>query len=173
MSPSRKPSTKTRLPSEGENVPTDDAGRAIVVQVDDEFANRIDPADLIAVVDATLEMEGRLGEVTVVITTDEAVAELNQQYRAAEGPTDVLSFPAQDPTPGFVSAPEMDAYLGDIVIALPFAERQAAGLNRLLRDELRLLVVHGTLHLLGYDHAEPEEEADMWSRQDGILARLS
>jgi probable rRNA maturation factor len=163
VSPSQKPPTEIKPPSDEED---------IVVQVDDEFAHRVDPADLVAVVNATLEAEGRPGEVTVVITTDEAVAELNQQYRDTEGPTDVLSFPAQDPTPGFVSAPEMDAYLGDIIIALPFTERQAAALNRPLRDELRLLAVHGTLHLLGYDHAEPEEEADMWSRQDGILARL-
>jgi probable rRNA maturation factor len=159
----------TNPPSEEKGVPAD---RAIVVQVDDEIAGRVDPADVIAAVKAALEAEGQAGEVTVVITTDEAVAELNEQYRDTEGATDVLSFPAQEPTPGFVSIPEMDAYLGDIIIALPFTERQAAALNRPLRDELRLLAVHGTLHLLGYDHAEPEEEADMWSRQDGILARL-
>ncbi len=172
MSPSRKPPTEINPPSEDEGVPVGDVAGPVVVQVDDEFADRVDPADLIAAVNAALESEGRPGEVTVVITTDEAVAELNQQYRDTEGPTDVLSFPAQDSTPGFVSAPEMDTYLGDIIIALPFTARQAAALNRPLRDELRLLAVHGTLHLLGYDHAEPEEEASMWSRQDGILARL-
>jgi probable rRNA maturation factor len=145
---------------------------AVAVQVDDEFAERVDAADLIAAVSAALEAEERPGEVTVVITTDEAVADLNRQYRDTEGPTDVLSFPAQDPTPGFVSAPEMATYHGDIIIALPFTERQAAALNRLLRDELRLLAVHGTLHLLGYDHAEPDEEAEMWARQDAILASL-
>lgn len=150
-------------------VDTDDG---VGVQIDDEFLDRVDAADLIAAVNATLEAEGRPGEVTVVVTTDEAVAELNQQYRDVGGPTDVLSFPAQDPTPGFVSAPEMATYHGDIIIALPFTERQATSLNRPLRDELRLLVVHGTLHLLGYDHAEPEEEAQMWARQDAVLARL-
>jgi probable rRNA maturation factor len=143
----------------------------VVVQVDEEFAGRVDATDLVAAVTATLEAEGHTGEVTVVVTSDEAVAQLNEHYRDTEGPTDVLSFPAQDPTPGFVSAPGMDAYLGDIIIALPFTERQAAGLNRPVRDELRLLAVHGTLHLLGYDHAEPAEEADMWARQDAILAR--
>jgi probable rRNA maturation factor len=150
--------------------PSEDEG--ILVQVDEEFADRVDANDLVAAVTATLEAEDRQGEVTVVITTDEAVAELNEQYREAEGPTDVLSFPAQDSSPGFVSAPEMAGYLGDIIIALPFTERQAAALNRPLAAELRLLAVHGVLHLLGYDHAEPDEEAQMWARQDAILARF-
>ncbi len=153
--------------------PDEFAEGPIVVQIDEEFADRVDAADLVAAVAATLEAEGQSGEVTVVITSDEAVAELNQQYRQTEGPTDVLSFPAQDDTPGFVSAPEMETYLGDVIVALPFTERQAAALSRPLADELRLLVVHGALHLLGYDHAEPDEEADMWARQDAILARLS
>jgi probable rRNA maturation factor len=149
-----------------------DADVLVEVQVDAEFEGRVDTSDLVAAVLAALEAEGRPGELTVVITTDEEVAALNEQYRGTAGPTDVLSFPAQDPTPGFVSAPEMASYLGDIVIALPFTERQAAALNRPLAVELRLLAVHGALHLLGYDHAEPEEEADMWARQDEILARL-
>jgi probable rRNA maturation factor len=67
----------------------------------------------------------------------------------------------------------MANYLGDIVIALPFTRRQAAALNRPLIDELRLLAVHGALHLLGYDHAEPGEEAIMWAKQDAILAGLT
>jgi probable rRNA maturation factor len=169
VSPSPKQPTETNPLSDEEGGPLD---AAIAVQVDDEFADRVDAADVVAAVNAALQAEGRPGEVTVVITTDEAVAELNQQYRDVEGPTDVLSFPAQDATPGFVSAPEMAGYHGDIIIALPFTERQAVALGRPLRDELRLLAVHGTLHLLGYDHAEPEEEADMWARQDAILARL-
>lgn len=67
----------------------------------------------------------------------------------------------------------MANYLGDIIIALPYTRRQAATLGRRLRDELRLLTVHGVLHLLGYDHAEPDEEASMWARQDAILAQLA
>jgi probable rRNA maturation factor len=131
---------------------------------------------------ATLQAEGRpAAEVTIVISSDDAVAALNAQYLGIEGPTDVLSFSTQEPTPGpstaasasFVSAPEAAAYLGDIVIALPFTRRQAAGPGRPLRDELRLLAVHGVLHLLGYDHAEPEDEAVMWARQDAILGRMA
>ncbi len=144
----------------------------VVIQIDDEFLAEVEARDIARTVAAALASEERVGEVTVVITTDEAVAELNQQYRDAEGPTDVLSFPAQDSTPGFVTAPEMAAYLGDIIIALPYTRRQAANLNRSLQDELRLLAVHGVLHLLGYDHADQEEEANMWARQEAILARL-
>ena len=146
----------------------------IVVEVDESYAAEVNANDLVRVIEAALLAEGRAeGEVTLLITDDEAVATYNQEYRGVEGPTDVLSFAAQEPTPGFVSAPEMAAYLGDIVIALPFTRRQAAALNRPLRDELRLLAVHGVLHLLGYDHAEPEEEAIMWAKQDAILAGLA
>jgi len=145
----------------------------INVQVDESFASEVDAADLARLVEATLLAEGHPdSEVSVVVTTDEALAELNQQYRGVAGPTDVLSFAAQEPAPGFVSAPEAATYLGDVLIALPFTRRQAASLGRDLADELRLLAVHGTLHLLGYDHAEPGEEARMWARQDEILTGL-
>lgn len=154
------------------NQPSEEDERPILVEVDDEFVVEVDARDITMAVETALAAEDREGEVSVVVTTDEAVAKLNRQYRDTEGPTDVLSFPAQDPTPGFVTAPEMDAYLGDIIIALPYTRRQAADLNRPLRDELRLLAVHGVLHLLGYDHADQTEEAVMWAKQEAILARL-
>lgn len=135
-----------------------------------EVLAEVEAADLAQVLARALAAEGRPnGELTLVVTSDEEVAALNRQYRGVDGPTDVLSFPAQEPTPGFVSAPEMADYLGDIIIALPYTRRQAAELGRSLRDELRLLAVHGALHLLGYDHAEPETEAVMWARQEAIL----
>jgi len=146
----------------------------IVVEVDETYADEVDAADLGRAIAATLLAEDRPdGEVSLLVTDDEVVAAYNREYRGAEGPTDVLSFAAQEPTPGFVTAPEMANYLGDIVIALPFTRRQAAALNRPLLDELRLLAVHGALHLLGYDHAEPGEEAIMWAKQDAILAGLA
>ena len=146
----------------------------IIVEVDEPYAAEVNANDLVRVIEAALLAEGRPeGEVTLLVTDDAAVAVYNQQYRGVEGPTDVLSFAAQEPTPGFVTAPEMAAYLGDIVIALPFTRRQAAALNRPLIDELRLLAAHGVLHLLGYDHAEPVVEANMWAKQDAILAGLA
>ncbi len=151
--------------------PSDPAADRISIQIDEPFLAEVDAADLAHVIAVALAAEGyESGEATLVITDDAAVAALNRQYRAIDGPTDVLSFSAVEPTPGFVSSPEAAAYLGDIVVALPFTRRQAATLGRPLADELRLLAVHGALHLLGYDHAEPDEEAAMWARQDEILA---
>ena len=83
---------------------------------------------------------------------------------------------------GFVSAPEaVGSYLGDVVIALPFTRRQAAQSGTTLNDELRLLVVHGVLHLLGYDHDSDEmgtagrisAQPDMWARQKQILDAIA
>jgi probable rRNA maturation factor len=151
---------------------SEDTGR-ISVQVDEPFAAEVDAAGLVRAAEATLLAEGEPdAEVSLVVTSDEVLAELNRHYRGVEGPTDVLSFAARESAPGFVSAPEADKTLGDVLIALPFTRRQAAELGRNLDDELRLLVVHGTLHLLGYDHAEPDEEAAMWARQDEILTDL-
>ncbi len=145
----------------------------VTVRVDNPFLSDVAPDDLAQAVWHTLRAEGREdAEVTLVITGDQEMAELNRQFLGAEGPTDVLSFPAQEPTPGFVSAAEAAGYLGDVVIALPFTRRQSAALGRPLADELRLLAIHGVLHLLGYDHADPVQEAAMWARQDEILAGL-
>jgi probable rRNA maturation factor len=69
-------------------------------------------------------------------------------------------------------AEELDRHLGDVVIAYPYAERQAQQFGNSAAAELRLLAVHGTLHLLGYDHASPEEEEEMWAVQEAILAPL-
>ncbi len=154
----------------------------ISILVDEPYEGEVDVPDLTRVVAATLAAEDQPdAEITVVVTSDEAVQALNRQFRGEDSPTDVLSFPAQDLEPGttmaggasFVSAPEAAAYLGDVIIALPFTRQQAAALGRSLADELRLLSVHGTLHLLGYDHAEPDEEAVMWARQDAILGQAA
>lgn len=174
------PSASSHNPSATRSPSEPDPDDKIVVQIEAAAADDVDAADLARAILTTLQAEGRPeGEVTLVIADDDAVAELNRAYLGVDGPTDVLSFPTQGPPPeatgagtAFVVAPEMADYLGDIIIALPYTRRQAAALGRSLRDELRLLAVHGTLHLLGYDHAEPDEEAVMWKRQDEILASL-
>jgi probable rRNA maturation factor len=156
---------------------------AISVQVDERYAQDVDAADLERTIGLALLSEGHpQGELTLVVTGDEEVQALNLQFLGEDHPTDVLSFPsAEQPTETgrsvFVTAPDAEPqtapYLGDILIALPYTQRQAAELGRELKAELRLLAVHGTLHLLGYDHAEPEEEAVMWARQDAILAQVA
>ncbi|MCS6871796.1 MAG: rRNA maturation RNase YbeY [Anaerolineae bacterium] len=125
---------------------------------------------------------------TLVVTDDETVRQLNQQHRGIDAPTDILSFP-YEPFPQTMTeamlvyaessadssadlAAELQPYLGDLVIALPYTQRRAAALGHALADELILLVVHGTLHLLGYDHDNAENQARMWQKQAELLAAL-
>jgi len=111
-------------------------------------------------------------EVTIVITDDTAMQELNRRFRGIDHPTDVLSF-AEDSRGPFAGGVEgLPNYLGDIVISLQRAQKQAESAAGALVQELQLLVVHGMLHLLGYDHAEPSEKAQMWTLQAAILQPL-
>lgn len=107
---------------------------------------------------------------SIVITTDEDVHALNLHHRQTDAPTDVLSFPA-DPLPPELADLE-PPYLGDLVIAFPYASAQATREKHDLQDSLSLLVVHGTLHLLGYDHDTPENRAEMWAEQAAALREL-
>jgi len=103
---------------------------------------------------------------TVVISDDSHVQELNMQFRGVDAPTDVLSFPA-DPLP---EAIEGEApYLGDLIIAYPYTSREVAETGHSLDDELVLLVIHGTLHLLGYDHDNEVDQDEMWAEQSDAL----
>ncbi len=142
------------------------------IEVDEAFRPRVDVADLEAIVRRTLAAEGVTeGEVTLVITDADRVRALNCEFRGVDAPTDVLSFPWQAGEP--VPSPEeaRSPYFGDVIIAFPVAEEQATRYGHSVQEELRLLTVHGVLHLLGYDHATPEEEAVMWARQEAILGR--
>lgn len=106
---------------------------------------------------------------TLVLTDDDQLQQLNRDFRRIDAPTDVLSFPAQPPV---VAVPDMVPYLGDILISVPYAARQAAQEGHSLLDELQLLTVHGVLHLLGHDHMEPAEKAVMWVAQTAVLDKL-
>lgn len=140
------------------------------VRVDEPFQTLVDEADLQDVVARTLSRENvQNGEVTVVITDDETVRDLNRTYRGVDRATDVLSFPMQE---GDAPLPPGEVpYLGDVIIAFPVAATQASRYGHTVQEELRLLTVHGILHLLGYDHTTPEEEAEMWRRQEAVLGR--
>jgi len=106
---------------------------------------------------------------TILLTDDDYLRELNRHYRGEDVATDVLSFPAGPPMPG---DPDAAAYLGDIAIAVPTAERQAAAKGHAAPAELQLLAVHGVLHLLGHDHLDAAEKAAMWREQAAVLRRL-
>lgn len=106
-------------------------------------------------------------EFTVVIDSDEKLQQLNREFLGIDAPTDVLSFPSEEFDPD-----EQAQYIGDVIISYPRAETQAQLAGHPTIDELQLLVVHGTLHLLGHDHAEPKEKAVMWAAQTEILNAL-
>jgi probable rRNA maturation factor len=107
------------------------------------------------------------GELTVVLTGDKEIRSLNRQFSGLDKATDVLSFPSgdRDPETGL-------KYLGDVVVAVPTALRQARRTGKSPFQEIQLLVVHGVLHLLGFDHGGVEERRSMWARQKAVLARL-
>lgn len=148
---------------------------AIVIDVIDACACGIDVEALRRAARAALERHLALTEnaqgcaLTIVIETDEAVAALNAQFRGVAAPTDVLSFPAERPP---VNDPGEPDYLGDVVIAYQYAQSQAEREGHALLDDLRLLVVHGVLHLLGYDHDTMQKRAQMWAEQEQILLAL-
>lgn len=111
-------------------------------------------------------------ELSIRIVDEPTIADLHERWMDLEGPTDVMSFPMDELTPGMgrpdAAAPG-PALLGDIVLCPAFALRQAAKAGHGLIHELALLTIHGCLHLLGYDHAEPAEEQRMFALQNTIL----
>lgn len=108
----------------------------------------------------------------LTLTGDEHLREYNRRYRGLDETTDVLAFAAQEQPldQRFQAPPGTEHWLGDIVIALPRARRQAREAGHPVNDEVRLLAVHGFLHLLGYDHAEPADEVAMTALTNRILA---
>jgi probable rRNA maturation factor len=104
---------------------------------------------------------------SLVITGDAQLQELNRQYLGIDAPTDVLSFPAEETDPD-----SGEVYLGDVLISFSQAAAQASAAGHPVEDELQLLAVHGVLHLLGYDHSNQVEKAEMWQVQAEILEKL-
>ncbi|MBK6794860.1 MAG: rRNA maturation RNase YbeY [Anaerolineales bacterium] len=111
--------------------------------------------------------ESAHADMTIVLTDDRQLHELNLDYLGVDAPTDVLSFPA-----GEVDPETEELYLGDIAISIPRAAQQAQTGGHPVEAEAQLLVVHGTLHLLGYDHSTEEEKAVMWAEQARVLEKL-
>lgn len=107
-------------------------------------------------------------ELTIAIENDELLRSLNLQFLGIDAPTDVLSFPADeiDPDTG-------NTYLGDIIISFPRAKFQADHAGHSVEAEIRLLVIHGVLHLLGYDHSTAEEKQEMWTVQSQLIQAMA
>ena len=130
----------------------------IDVQNDADHAVDVEKLKVAGRVALTVQKAHENSNLTIVITDDDAVQALNQQFRGVSAPTDVLSFPFSE-----------TGYLGDLVIAYPYASQQATREGHPLMDNMMLLVVHGVLHLLGYDHDTNANRATMWAQQAAIL----
>ena len=108
-------------------------------------------------------------ELSVLLVDEEAMERLHVQWMDEPGPTDVLSFPMDELRPGDEGEPSPPGLLGDVVLCPEVAATQALAAGHSTSEELLLLTTHGILHLLGYDHAEPEEEAEMFALQRRLL----
>ena len=127
----------------------------------------------------TLSAEGIVSpiELGLVITNEREVRRLNQSYRGVDEPTDVLAFGFLPPQPEekdslFITPPDGVLHLGEVIISYPQVVRQAKEQGHPLEREMALLVIHGILHLLGYDHDDPAQGLKMRSREEKILSEI-
>lgn len=141
----------------------------IEVYAEDENLTSEEEAGIRAACEAALAAEGAAGDITVLVAGPEHIQRLNRDFRQVDRVTDVLTFPSREGAdlPG---AP--DDYLGDIMICRSRAVEQAAEYGHSLSRELAFLAVHGTLHILGYDHMTEADEQRMRARQRAILERI-
>jgi probable rRNA maturation factor len=110
-----------------------------------------------------------MAELCIKLVDEATIAQLNEQWMDKTGPTDVLAFPMDELRPGRVNEEPEEGVLGDLVLCSSVAARQAEEAGHPAADELQLLTVHGILHLLGYDHAEPDEHKEMFDLQAELL----
>src|SRR5689334_21687268 len=144
------------------------------IEIANESGVEVDSDAILAVARHALDEMGvnPLAELSILLVDAGYMTELNHRWMDGEGPTDVLAFPMDESSvdhgPG--EAAGEPALLGDIVLCPDVAAKQAAAAGHSAADELALLTVHGTLHLLGYDHAEPDEEREMFGLQGRLLS---
>lgn len=111
-------------------------------------------------------------DLSIVLTSDAQMRQLNRDYLGIDAPTDVLSFPASEADESQTDPQSGSPYLGDILISIPRTKAQAKAAGHALEAEAQLLAVHGVLHLLGHDHADAKEKKKMWKAQSEILKSL-
>tara|TARA_X000000368_G_scaffold25501_1_gene19283 strand:+ start:10099 stop:10551 length:453 start_codon:yes stop_codon:yes gene_type:complete len=118
----------------------------------------------------TLQAEGvQIGELNLIFVDSQVIEQLNETYLGKSEPTDVLAFPID---PFQISETDTPLLLGDVIICPEKAKENAKAQNKTFEEEIALLVLHGVLHILGYDHAEPEEKAVMRRREKQLLSEL-
>jgi len=143
----------------------------VSVDVLNETDHRLDEMELVALSKYVMDqMRVHPGADLCLRLVDEAAMEvLHVQWMDLPGPTDVMSFPMDELRPGREGAPSEPGLLGDVVLCPQVAATQAKAAGHATMEELLLLTTHGILHLLGYDHAEPEEEKEMFALQRRLL----
>jgi metalloprotein, YbeY/UPF0054 family len=143
----------------------------VSIEVNNESAVEVDEGALQRLAIYALEMMHvhPEAELAILLVDEAAMEQLHVQWMDEPGPTDVLSFPMDELRPGTEEDPTPAGLLGDVVLCPQVAASQAETARHSLMDELLLLTAHGVLHLLGFDHAEPEEEREMFGIQRDIL----
>ncbi|MBF8265360.1 MAG: protein of unknown function UPF0054 [Dehalococcoidia bacterium] len=146
----------------------------IAIKIDRPYGPEVKRTWLKRVIEESLGMEKvAYAEVSLVITSDERIHEINRKYRQVDAPTDVIAFALTEESRGeFVSPPDGILHLGEVVISYPTAVRQASEHYHSVQQELAILIVHGTLHLLGYDHVLPGQARKMRNKERDILEFL-
>lgn len=149
----------------------------INLQVDKRFIANLERNWLRSVIRKVIKTLGLTSpvEVSLVVTDTEKVRQLNKEYRGKNEPTDVLAFAmisGKDKGKSFVTPPDGVLHLGEVVISYPQAVKQAAERRHSVEQELVLLITHGILHLVGYDHEQPNEAEKMRSKEREIMAKI-
>lgn len=142
------------------------------IEVNNESGVQVDEAELVALSRYIFEQLyiHPQAELSILLVDEPAMEKLHIELMDEPGSTDVLSVPMDELTPGTPGRPTPQGMLGDIAICPQVARAQAKNAGHPLQDEMLLLTTHGILHLLGYDHAEPEEKAEMFGLQRELLS---
>lgn len=143
----------------------------MTIEINNESGHEVDEQVLLRLMEynlAELHVSAD-ADVAIVLVDEGAMESLHVQWMDEPGPTDVLSFPMDELRPGSEDAPTPAGLLGDIVLCPAVAETQAVAAQHSTQDELILLTTHGLLHLLGFDHAEPDEEREMFGLQRELI----
>jgi probable rRNA maturation factor len=151
----------------------------INVLVEESLETNLDLEWLQSIIEKCLTNENAPpnSEISLVLTGQERIQELNRDYRGKDKPTDVLSFSMseqkqEEEESGFISPPDGLVHLGEVIISFPQALIQASEHNHPVSREMAVLVIHGVLHILGYDHEKPEMEPVMQAREKELLAEI-
>ena len=144
----------------------------MTVEINNESGVAVDEAALVRLATFTMDQLRihPLAELSILLVDEAAMTAYHVKYMGEDGPTDVLSFPMDELRPPDDDEEAPDGLLGDIVLCPTVTARQAAEHGRTAAEETEYLLVHGLLHLLGFDHAEPDQKAEMFGLKDKLLA---